>query len=70
MVHDVITETPPIATQPVWGVPDGPGLGIAIDDDAVAEASARYRVEGQYLPYQPEMIGREEGQIGEGRYGV
>ena len=70
MVHDVITETPPIATRPVWGVPDGPGLGIAIDDDAVAEASARYRVEGQYLPYQPEMIGREEGQIGKGRHGV
>ncbi len=70
MVHDVITDTPPIATRPEWGVPDGPGLGLSIDHDALAEASARYRVEGQYLPYQREMIGRDEGADRQGQSGV
>ena len=39
---------------------DGPGLGVEVDADAVAEAAGRYRSEGQYLPWQPYLLGREE----------
>ena len=50
MEHDILTEPLPIATGPRWGTIDGPGLGVEVDEDAVAEAAARYRTEGQYLP--------------------
>ena len=45
---------------PRWGRIDGPGLGVEVDADAVAEAAGRYRSEGQYLPWQAFQIGREE----------
>ena len=35
------------------------GEGIEVDDAAVAEAAGRYRSEGQYLPWQPYLLGRE-----------
>lgn len=52
MVGDVLTEPLPITHGPDWGVPDGPGLGVEVDPDAVAEAAGRFAAEGQYLPYQ------------------
>jgi glucarate dehydratase len=60
MVHDVLSEPLPIATGAHWGIIDGPGLGVEVDDDAVAEAAGRYRSEGQYLPWQPYLLGRED----------
>jgi L-Ala-D/L-Glu epimerase len=60
MVHDVLTEELPIARGPHWGVIDGPGLGVEVDAAAVSEAAARYRSEGQYLPWQPYLLGRED----------
>jgi glucarate dehydratase len=60
MVHDVLTEPIPIATGAHWGVIDGAGLGVEVDADAVAEAAGRYRSEGQYLPWQPYLLGRED----------
>ena len=60
MVHDVLTEEIPIARGPHWGRIDGPGLGVEVDPDAVAEAAGRYRSEGQYLPWQGFQVGREE----------
>jgi L-alanine-DL-glutamate epimerase-like enolase superfamily enzyme len=60
MASDVLTTPLAIADGPVWGVPSGVGLGITVDEDAVAEGHARYEVEGQYLPYQAEMLGWEE----------
>jgi L-Ala-D/L-Glu epimerase len=60
MVHDVLTEPLPIATGAHWGVIDGPGLGVEVDADAVADAAGRYRSEGQYLPWQPYLLGRED----------
>lgn len=57
---DVLATDIPIRSGPHWGVPEGPGLGVEVDEDAVAEAAARYEREGQYLPYQPEMLAREE----------
>ncbi len=59
MVHDVLTEPIPIATGSHWGVIEGAGLGVEVDADAVSEAAARYRSEGQYLPWQPYLLGRE-----------
>jgi L-alanine-DL-glutamate epimerase-like enolase superfamily enzyme len=60
MVHDVLTEDLPIATGAHWGRIDQPGLGVEVDEDAVAEAAGRYRSEGQFLPWQPYLLGRED----------
>jgi glucarate dehydratase len=51
MEHDVLTDPLPIATGPRWGVIDGPGLGVEVDESAVAEAADRYASIGQYLPW-------------------
>jgi L-alanine-DL-glutamate epimerase-like enolase superfamily enzyme len=58
--HDIVRERLPIATGPRWGVIDAPGLGVEVDEEAVAEASARYRSEGQYRPWQEYQVAREE----------
>jgi L-alanine-DL-glutamate epimerase-like enolase superfamily enzyme len=60
MEHDVLTEPLPIATGPRWGRIDGAGLGVEIDEGAVAEAAARYRADGQYLPWQNYQLAKEE----------
>ena len=60
MQHDVLTEPIPIASGPRWGPPDRPGLGVDVDEDAVAEAAARYRADGQYRPWQHDQLAREE----------
>jgi L-alanine-DL-glutamate epimerase-like enolase superfamily enzyme len=56
MGADVLREPLPIAHGAVWGVPEGPGLGVEVDPDAVAEAAERYRAEGQYMPYDAEHL--------------
>jgi len=60
MEHDILTEPIPISTGPRWGTIDHPGLGVDVDEDAVAEAASRYRTEGQYRPWQDFQIAREE----------
>ena len=60
MEHDVLTEPIPIASGPSWGAMNGPGLGVEVDDERVAEAGARYRAEGQYLPWQDYQLAKEE----------
>jgi L-alanine-DL-glutamate epimerase-like enolase superfamily enzyme len=60
MEHDILREPVPIATGPRWGAIEGSGLGVEVDEDAVAEAAGRYRVEGQYLPWQDFQLAREE----------
>jgi L-alanine-DL-glutamate epimerase-like enolase superfamily enzyme len=60
MEHDVLSEPIPIASAPRWGTIDAPGLGVAVDEDAVAEAAARYRADGQYLPWQDDQLAKEE----------
>jgi L-alanine-DL-glutamate epimerase-like enolase superfamily enzyme len=60
MQHDVLREPLPIASAPRWGVPRGPGLGVEVDEDAVTEAAERYRREGQFLPWQPELLARAQ----------
>lgn len=58
--YDIVREPLPIATGPRWGVIDAPGLGVEIDEEAVADAKARYRSEGQYRPWQDYQIAGEE----------
>ncbi len=60
MQHDVLTQPIPIANGPRWGTLDGPGLGVDVDEDAVAEAAARYRADGQYRPWQHDQLAKEE----------
>jgi L-alanine-DL-glutamate epimerase-like enolase superfamily enzyme len=60
MQHDVLTEPIPIATGPRWGRIDGAGLGVEVDPDAVGEAAARYRADGQYRPWQHDQLAKEE----------
>jgi glucarate dehydratase len=60
MEHDILAEPIPIASSPRWGTIEGPGLGVDVDDEAVGEAAARYRIEGQYLPWQDYQIAKEE----------
>jgi L-alanine-DL-glutamate epimerase-like enolase superfamily enzyme len=42
----------PISNGPEWGRPVGPGLGIEVDQERLADAAARYARDGQFLPYQ------------------
>ena len=60
MEHDILSEPLPITTGARWGPIEGAGLGVDVDEDAVAEAAARYRLEGQYLPWQDHQLRQEE----------
>jgi L-Ala-D/L-Glu epimerase len=60
MQHDILVEPLPIATGPRWGRIDAPGLGVEVDESAVAEAAARYRTDGQYRPWQDDQLAKEE----------
>ena len=60
MERDILTEPLPIATGPRWGAIDRPGLGVEVDEDAVAEAAARYEADGQFLPWQADQLAKEE----------
>jgi L-Ala-D/L-Glu epimerase len=60
MEHDVLTEPIPIASGPRWGTIEGAGLGVDVDGDAVTEAATRYRIEGQYRPWQDYQLAKEE----------
>ena len=58
--HDILVERIPIASKPRWGAIEGPGLGVDVDDASVAESAARYRLEGQYVPWQDYQLAKEE----------
>jgi L-Ala-D/L-Glu epimerase len=58
MEHDILTEAIPIASGPVWGPIDGPGLGVEVSEDAVREAAARYERDGQYVPWHERQPAR------------
>jgi L-alanine-DL-glutamate epimerase-like enolase superfamily enzyme len=60
MEHDILTQPIPIASGPGWGAIEGPGLGVEVDEDAVAEAAARYRAQGQYRSWQDYQLAKEE----------
>jgi L-alanine-DL-glutamate epimerase-like enolase superfamily enzyme len=56
---DIVKEPLPIASGPDWGVPRGNGLGVEIDQDKLARYHELYRERGQFLPYDPCLIGKE-----------
>ena len=51
MTDDLLTAPLPIATGPSWGLIEGPGLGIEIDEDKLARYREAFRRDGQFLPY-------------------
>lgn len=53
---DLLEQEIPVRTGPQWGVPDGVGLGLQVDDDALRRAMENYRRHGQYLPYDPASV--------------
>jgi L-alanine-DL-glutamate epimerase-like enolase superfamily enzyme len=48
MAEDVIRERLPITDGPTWGLIDGPGLGVTVDEDRVARFHEAYLREGEY----------------------
>jgi glucarate dehydratase len=59
MLGDILTTRLPIADGPDWGIPDGVGLGVDVDEQALAEAQGRYARDGQFLPYQLDELRRD-----------
>ncbi len=59
MTDDIITETLPIVHGPDWGVPQGHGIGVEIDEAKLAKYHELYRKRGQFQPYDPVLIGSE-----------
>lgn len=57
MSDDILTENLPIASRPSWGIPEGVGLCVDVDETKVATYHELYREHGQFLPYQLEMFG-------------
>jgi len=57
MMCDDVLKTPlPITHGPEWGVPEGVGLGIEVDEEKVRRYHESYRREGQIQPYDPHLI--------------
>ncbi len=56
MCDDVLKEPLPIAHGPEWGVPEGAGLGIEVDEEKVQRYHESYRRDGQILPYDPSLV--------------
>lgn len=57
MMCDDVLKTPlPIAHGPEWGVPEGAGLSIEVDEEKVRRYHESYRREGQIQPYDPHLI--------------
>ncbi|HEY8013528.1 MAG TPA: mandelate racemase/muconate lactonizing enzyme family protein [Dongiaceae bacterium] len=51
MTDDLLAAQLPIATGPSWGLIEGPGLGIEIDEAKLARYHEAFRRDGQFLPY-------------------
>jgi L-alanine-DL-glutamate epimerase-like enolase superfamily enzyme len=50
MEDDVLVDRLPIADGPTWGLVDGRGLGVEVDEDKLARYVEAYRRDGQFLP--------------------
>src|SRR5437867_380824 len=59
MQDDILKDSLPIASGPNWGTPHGSGLCIEVDEEKVAHYHKVYRQQGQFLPYDPSLIGKE-----------
>src|SRR5262245_6318563 len=61
MQDDILTEPIPITFRPDWGVPQGTGSCVVVDEQKVARYHEVYRERGQFLPYDTKFIGQEMG---------
>jgi len=59
MTDDVVADNIPITNGPDWGVPDKPGIGVEINLTKLAKYHELYRERGQFLPYDPDLLGTE-----------
>lgn len=57
MEDDVLKVPVPIASGPDWGVPTGSGLCVDVDQTKVGRYHELYRERGQFLPYDPALVG-------------
>lgn len=51
---DILTSRLPIADGPIWGTPEGPGLGLDVDEEKLGRYHDDYLRLGQILPYGAE----------------
>jgi L-alanine-DL-glutamate epimerase-like enolase superfamily enzyme len=51
MQDDLLTDPLPIARGPCWGLIEGPGLGIEIDEDKLRHYCRMHAHDGQFLPW-------------------
>ncbi|MCU1275691.1 MAG: hypothetical protein JWO48_3122 [Bryobacterales bacterium] len=56
MCDDILKQALPITDGPGWGVPEGPGLGIEIDEEKLGRYHECHRRNGQFLPYDPALV--------------
>ena len=57
MQDDILQDPIPIATGPDWGVPQGCGLGVEVDEAKLRKYHELYRERGQFPPFDPALIG-------------
>lgn len=58
MEDDILAAEIPISQGPNWGIPDGVGLGVEIDEVKVRKYHELFLSRGQFLPYDPAHIGK------------
>lgn len=56
MSDDILTSRLPIADGPIWGTPEGVGLGVDVDEDKLARYHEEYLRNGQILPYEQDVV--------------
>ena len=58
MTDDIVVDTIPITHGPDWGVPSGVGIGVEVDEEKIGKYHELFKHRGQFVPYDPELIGR------------
>jgi L-Ala-D/L-Glu epimerase len=58
MQDDILKKPLPIASGPDWGVPEGSGLCVEVDEAKVGLYHQLYRERGQFQPYDLALIGK------------
>ena len=57
MSDDILTSRLAIADGPIWGTPEGAGLGVDVDEGKLARHHEEYLRHGQILPYKEVFCG-------------
>jgi L-alanine-DL-glutamate epimerase-like enolase superfamily enzyme len=64
MSDDILTTRLPIADGPIWGTPEGAGLGVDVDEDKLARYYEEYLRHGQILPYKEDVLRQRDLTMG------